>query len=185
MGEFLDFVSNNYVWFVVGGIILLMALIGFIAEKTDFGKKPLKEKKVAKKESEEIKKTDEEVKPVLEPSLEASEGENLDTLDFDIKDDSEGTSETVAKEDTVEDFLDTDVSEPVTANTNTEDLNAPFGDNEEKSVEEDKNEEMTSDEEVKPVLEPSLEKIDEEKLPLPEIDKIDDNDDEDDDVWKF
>ena len=37
--EYLDFIADNYVWFIAGGVILLMTIIGYIAEKTDFGKK--------------------------------------------------------------------------------------------------------------------------------------------------
>lgn len=35
----MNFITDNYVWFIVGGIVLVMALIGYIAEKTDFGRK--------------------------------------------------------------------------------------------------------------------------------------------------
>ena len=50
----MDFIVDNYVWFIVGGVIILMAVIGYIADKTDFGRnvnkeKPKKEKKVKKK----------------------------------------------------------------------------------------------------------------------------------------
>lgn len=45
----MDFVNENVIWFIVGGTILFMALIGFIAEKTDFGRKP---KKVKEEKSE-------------------------------------------------------------------------------------------------------------------------------------
>lgn len=33
-----EFITDNYIWFIVGGVILLMALIGYIAEKTNFGR---------------------------------------------------------------------------------------------------------------------------------------------------
>lgn len=35
----MEFLSEYYLWFLVGGIILVMALIGYIADKTDFGRK--------------------------------------------------------------------------------------------------------------------------------------------------
>ena len=41
----MDFIVDNYVWFIVGGVIILMAVIGYIADKTDFGRKG-KENKV-------------------------------------------------------------------------------------------------------------------------------------------
>lgn len=49
--EYLDFVIENYVWFLVGGIVLLMTLIGYFAEKTQFGKKKGKNEKKSAKEA--------------------------------------------------------------------------------------------------------------------------------------
>ena len=45
----MDFIVDNYVWFIVVGIIILMAVIGYIADKTDFGRKGKTEKVVEKK----------------------------------------------------------------------------------------------------------------------------------------
>ena len=54
----MDFIVDNYIWFIVIGVVILMAVIGYIADKTDFGRRgkngeaveqPKKEKK--KKES--------------------------------------------------------------------------------------------------------------------------------------
>ncbi len=42
--DYLDFVIDNYIWFLVGGIVLLMTLIGYFAEKTQFGKKSNRKK---------------------------------------------------------------------------------------------------------------------------------------------
>ena len=55
----MDFIIDNYLWFGIFGVILLMALIGFLAEKTNFIKadsapKPEKKKKGKKKEEEAI-----------------------------------------------------------------------------------------------------------------------------------
>ena len=42
----MDFVIENYIWFLIIGVVLVMASIGYIAEKTDFVKeKEPKEKK--------------------------------------------------------------------------------------------------------------------------------------------
>lgn len=35
----MEFIRDNYIWFIVGGVILIMAVIGYIADKTDFGRK--------------------------------------------------------------------------------------------------------------------------------------------------
>ncbi|MEG2321938.1 MAG: hypothetical protein RSB71_00410 [Bacilli bacterium] len=47
----MDFISDNYIWFIIGGVVIIMAIIGYFAEKTDFGRKgekPVKEPKVKK-----------------------------------------------------------------------------------------------------------------------------------------
>lgn len=56
----MEFVMNNIMWFIFAGIILLMTMIGYYAEKTDFGrnvdddnKKPKKEKKTKNNKKEE------------------------------------------------------------------------------------------------------------------------------------
>ena len=56
----MEFVMNNIMWFIFAGIILLMTMIGYYAEKTDFGrnvdddnKKPKKEKKPKNNKKEE------------------------------------------------------------------------------------------------------------------------------------
>lgn len=36
----MDFLIDNYLWFIIGGIVLIMIVIGYFAEKTDFGRKP-------------------------------------------------------------------------------------------------------------------------------------------------
>ena len=47
----MQFVTGNYIWFLIIGIVILMVVIGYIAEKTDFGHKDVgkKEKKDKKK----------------------------------------------------------------------------------------------------------------------------------------
>ena len=35
----MDFIADNCLWFIIGGVLLIMGVIGYIAEKTDFGKK--------------------------------------------------------------------------------------------------------------------------------------------------
>lgn len=51
MDEFLNFVTENYIWIIIIGIVILMTIIGYIADKTDFGKESLKKKKVKKEEN--------------------------------------------------------------------------------------------------------------------------------------
>ena len=60
----MEFIMDNYIWFIVGGIVILMAVIGYFADKSDFGRKknneevvekPKKEKKVKNKEEKPTK----------------------------------------------------------------------------------------------------------------------------------
>jgi hypothetical protein len=68
----MEFVIENYIWFAIGGVVLLMALIGFIAEKTNFGQKPKKEKKEEVKEEPAVAPVVEEIVPT-EPVMEKEE----------------------------------------------------------------------------------------------------------------
>lgn len=52
----MDFVIDNLGWFIFGGVIILMALIGYFAEKTDFGKKSIEPKPKKEKTSKKSKK---------------------------------------------------------------------------------------------------------------------------------
>ena len=49
----MEFFVENWIWFLVAGIVILMTLIGYLAEKTDFGRKDIPKKE---KKHEEIKK---------------------------------------------------------------------------------------------------------------------------------
>ena len=65
----MDFIINNYLWFGIAGVVLLMALIGFLAEKTNFivnDNKPKKEKKSKKKEKQAEEMPVVEETPVME-----------------------------------------------------------------------------------------------------------------------
>ena len=55
----MQFVTDNYIWFLIIGIVILMVVIGYIAEKTDFGHKDVgKKEKKDKKKEKELKKLD-------------------------------------------------------------------------------------------------------------------------------
>ena len=116
----MDFVIDNYLWFVVGGIVLLMIIIGYFAEKTNFGKKPLSEKK-PKKETKEIEVPEETVEPII-----------TEVQDQGIND---MLSEAVEEDLTVpmdSDFLNVEMAEDTESLPEVElpeeDLNVPFGD---------------------------------------------------------
>lgn len=75
MQEIMPFIVDNYIWFAVGGLVIIMAIIGYFADKTDFGRKneekkakepkPKKEKK-AKKEDKKPEKIEVDAKGIGE-----------------------------------------------------------------------------------------------------------------------
>lgn len=52
--EILSFINDNYLKFAIGLILILMALIGYHAEKTNFGNKFISEKQKEKKDNNRI-----------------------------------------------------------------------------------------------------------------------------------
>lgn len=62
----MEFFVENWLWFLVAAIIILMTLIGYIAEKTDFGRKDIPKREKVKKEKK-APKAKEELAEVLEP----------------------------------------------------------------------------------------------------------------------
>jgi len=61
----MEFFVDNWLWFLIGAIVILMTLIGYIAEKTDFGRKDIQKREKPKKEKKQPK-AKEELKEVLE-----------------------------------------------------------------------------------------------------------------------
>jgi len=58
---------DNYIWAIIIVIAILMAIVGYIADKTDFGRKEFERKvKQDKPKKEKLKKEIEEVLPVVE-----------------------------------------------------------------------------------------------------------------------
>ncbi len=62
----MDFIMENYIWFSIAGVLILMAILGYIAEKTNFGKgnQVKKEEKKVKKEEVVIEQPTQEVSEV-------------------------------------------------------------------------------------------------------------------------
>jgi len=58
----MEFLMNNYIWILICIVVVIMTIIGYYAEKTDFGKKvvekPKKEKKVKEKKNKKEKEND-------------------------------------------------------------------------------------------------------------------------------
>ena len=45
----MEILAENYIWFIIGVAIILMTIIGYIADKTNFGKKEFSIRRGSKK----------------------------------------------------------------------------------------------------------------------------------------
>lgn len=60
----MDFLTNYIMWFVGGGLVVVLAVVGFFAEKSNFGKKNIEENKVNKEEKQKEESSPEENKEI-------------------------------------------------------------------------------------------------------------------------
>lgn len=163
----MDFVIENYLWFAIGAVVLLMIIIGYFAEKTNFGKKPLKETKEKQDVSNEASDVEVKEEPVEQVNSETDITTPVEALDA-----VDSLETTEVPEEIKEPLAENDMPE---VSMPEEDLNVPFGDQEVKPAEV-KEEEPVATSEVPEV--PDTPKVEETK----------DNaisDEADDDVWKF
>ena len=125
----LDFINSNYIWLIIIAVVLLLALIGYIAEKNGFGKKL---EKIPEKKEDTLEAIKESVldEKTEEPIEEISENNIEETPNDEVEEDSELTSEKV--DNSNEENID-------------EDLYAPLGDQEFKNDEEEKDDVETFD----------------------------------------
>lgn len=72
MEDLILFVQDNYVWFIVFGVLAVMAVIGYYADKTDFGRQDKARKPKAKK----VKKQKIKKEPVVDPAIEEATSSN-------------------------------------------------------------------------------------------------------------
>lgn len=100
----MNFIIDNYLWFGIAGVVLLMALIGFLAEKTNFIvgssdtlKKPKKKKKSKKEIANEFMETEEIVE---EPENNTAIMDDTTTIisDAPVEDESENNLNTSNEE---------------------------------------------------------------------------------------
>lgn len=160
----MDFVINNYLWFIIGAIVLLMIIIGYFAEKTNFGKIPLNANK--EKKEKEDKTVEEEVDPIK------TEVESMPM-------DQIGIADAVAPEEPLNIPLEsTETTETIpTEVMPEEDLNVPFGD---MPVDEPMEVESKSESEVTDEL-PDVPEV----IGVNEENNASVTDESEDDVWKF
>lgn len=144
----MDFIMDNYLWIGIIGVVLLMALIGFLAEKTNFitnsNAKPKKEKKSkwGKKESDESVVTDMSFTPesneeiidtptiITDEVVEQFDNQPAEILEVVTGDNDEPTIESAPIADATwktEEPIVAPVETPVVTD-NGEDLTVPFGD---------------------------------------------------------
>lgn len=163
----MDFVIENYLWFAIGAVVLLMIIIGYFAEKTNFGKKPLKETKEKQDVSNETSDVEVKEEPAEQVNAETDITTPVEPLDA-----VDSLETTEVPEEIKEPLAENDMPE---VSMPEEDLNVPFGDQKVKPAEV-KEEEPVATSEVPEI--PDTPKVGETK----------DNaisDEADDDVWKF
>ena len=142
--EYIDFILENYIWFLVAFIVIVMTIIGYYAEQTEFGRKVLGSEPKPKSEKKKKKKNR---KDLLEEIMEEQNAEpNQDNREDLVK--TETTPKTEIKK---EENASMKVN-PTENNHVEEDLYAPLGDKKEPVIE-------------KQTIEPK--KIAEEKLEEP------------------
>lgn len=64
----MDFLAQNYIWILVVLVIILMTIIGYVAEKTDFGKNVNKKSKNKAKDIKMAQMDDVFIEPITETS---------------------------------------------------------------------------------------------------------------------
>ena len=117
--DIMKFVTDNYVWFIVGGVITLMALIGYVAERTDFGRKEATKKE--KKSKDEENNREAGIIPVAEPVVPAPVIPDADNLvlgqDTSLME-NDGLAETGLEENNLS--VEEDLSVPLELTNNNE-----------------------------------------------------------------
>ena len=166
----MDFIVDNYVWFIVIVVIILMAVIGYIADKTDFGRKGKDESNTEKPKKEKKKK---ETKP-KETKIKV-EPKGINELSQEITDKNVSTTN-----DTVTQPVNNSIENQQVNNENIDQsLFAPLTSDQSNNLKE-----VVKDTDV--VESPELKNIEPTKLenPLPETEtsqKVA----EDEDIWKL
>lgn len=160
---YIEFFVDNWLWFLLAGTVLLMVLIGYIAEKTDFGRKEVEKKVKLKKEKKNKKEKKEQVtevekQEVVEPEVQIS------------------LASPIEEQTTQEDNL---IMEEV-----PEELMVPFGDVTFDNLNNNVDTLEVPNEVVSPVEELKMDDI--QTPELPDLNSVvEDTDTDTDDVWKF
>lgn len=159
----MDFIVDNYFWFIVGGIVVLMIIIGYIAEQTDFGRKPFGKKKNEADNKVVAEQNEETLEPV----------ENL------------GSEEVIPTDFTIEDGVsNVELPEEIITEDNSESLEQVNV--EEEPVVEDAIEESTGEDFITELDVPEIaDEVAEEDSVSSDVVEDVITEDSEDDVWKF
>lgn len=165
----MDFIVDNYFGFIVGGVAILMIIIGYIAEQTDFGRKPFRKKNENNKETNIA--TEEPVEVVAEAEVSENDAniENSDEFLFD-----NGIADIEIPEDVVEGNFDID--EEIEQENNEEVIAEKTLENADNIVEEP----MTDFN----IPEVTIDNVESPSIVSDVVEEVISNDSEDD-VWKF
>lgn len=198
----MEFLLDNYIWFIIGFIVILMIVIGYLAEKTQFGSKKItkKDKNVKKKKEVEVLEQVEQAKntrineAILEnaellkkaPIPTSSVAEPMPSIK-----EKEVKEELIPEELTVP-FGNIDSLKETRMETMREKdtVEVPPVESKKPSIEETFEETYTPLEEKEEALPPLMEQEDhyeEEKvkMPLPDIQGLREEKTDEDDVWDF
>ena len=110
----MEFITDNYIWFIIGGIVFFMAIVGYIADKTDFGRNKVAKEPKEKKEKE-----------IKQPEKIEIDAKGLGELTQSV---SEFKTEPVVEEPMADLFAPMEETIPVIDNNIDQSLYAPLGD---------------------------------------------------------
>lgn len=156
----MDFIVENYLWFGIAGVVLLMALIGFLAEKTDFITGEVDRDTSSKKKKKKKQKHDDDFdkEVVEEPSFDSGTLDNSSSEVLDFANTGMSNAEPTIKSAplSIDDpWMQPEPVETEEASVITEtgeDLSQPFGDQQVTAVTNDSdvnsNEAVSSEEDV-------------------------------------
>jgi hypothetical protein len=193
----LNFINNNYVWLLIVFIIILMALIGYIAENQGNLKQ---EKKKNTLESDSYRKKDIEKSnsnEALEESIDYNENqENINDFEIDSNIDELDLKEEVKEEPIEEDMSDKKDLEEDIADNKTKEENISDEKNSEDPIEEDLyaplgnkefNRDLNIDKDFNNILDDVEETAEEADIELPKLNETDEEslETDEEDIWKF
>lgn len=156
----MEILTDNYIWIIVIVVVILMTIIGYIAEKTNFGKKEFSKKKNNKQvEEKKVETKVEEKKPEV-PSMPVKETlksenpveefeapkESVKPVEKDIKEEVQFRDPLADDMNVASDALEMPYEEVGTETLPIEeDLNAPLGENISYNVPEERSFDVSED----------------------------------------